>query len=37
MPTPTADKLRVFFPSKYLAADGDALPQRTADAGGALN
>jgi hypothetical protein len=37
MPTPTADKLRVFFPSKYLAADGGALPQRTADAGGTLS
>ena len=37
MATPTADKLRVHFPSKNLAADGDALPTYTADAGGALN
>jgi len=36
MPTPTADKLRVYFPSKNLAADGDAIPQLTADAGGSL-
>ena len=34
MATPTADKLRIFFPSKYLGADGDPLPQYTADAGG---
>jgi len=33
MATPTADKLRIYFPSKHLAADGDALPQYTADGG----
>lgn len=36
MATPTADKLRIYFPSKHLAADGNALPSFTAD-GGALN
>jgi hypothetical protein len=36
MPTPTADRLRVYFPSKNLAADGDALSQLVADAGGSL-
>lgn len=34
MATPTADKLRIFFPSKYLGADGDPLTQYVADAGG---
>ena len=34
MATPTADKLRIFFPSKYLLADDDPLTQYTADAGG---
>jgi len=33
MATPTADKLRVYFPSKHLTADGDALPEYTADGG----
>ncbi len=33
MATPTADKLRVYFPSKHLAADGDPLPAFTADGG----
>ena len=28
MATPTADKLRIFFPSKYLGADGDPLTAR---------
>src|SRR5690606_25836744 len=37
MATPTADKLRVYFPSLYLSADGQALPQYTADAGGTLS
>jgi len=36
MGTPTADKLRVYFPSKYLSADGDPLTQFTAD-NGSLN
>ncbi len=31
MPTPTADKLRTYFASRYLAADGDPLAQYTVD------
>jgi len=31
MATPTADKLRTFYASRYLAADGDALNQYTVD------
>lgn len=33
MPTPQPSKLRIFFPSKYLAADGDGLTMFVADAG----
>ncbi|NLF18792.1 MAG: hypothetical protein GX595_16290, partial [Lentisphaerae bacterium] len=33
MPTPTADKLRTFYASRYLAADGDPLTQFTLDSG----
>ena len=36
MATPTADKLRAYFPSKYVAADGNALTEQTADAGGSV-
>lgn len=36
MATPEADKLRFFFPSKYLSADDDTLTVRTADSGGSL-
>lgn len=34
MGTPSADKLRVYYPGKHIAADGDALTLFTADAGG---
>ncbi len=37
MATPTTDKLRAYYPSKYLAADGGTLTQFTADAGGSAN
>ena len=30
MATPTADKLRIYFPSKHLIADGDARRGRRA-------
>ena len=33
MATPTTDKLRAYYPSKYLSADGGTLTQRIADAG----
>jgi len=33
MATPTADKLRTYFASKYLVADGGALTQYTCDSG----
>ena len=36
MATPTADKLRAYFPSKYVAADGNDLTEQTADAGGSV-
>ena len=36
MGTPTADKLRIFFPSKHLAADDDTLTELVADAGGTV-
>ena len=32
--TPTADKLRVYYPSKHVPADNDPLEQFVADAGG---
>ncbi len=31
MPTPTIDKLRIYYPSKYLTADGDDLTQFAVD------
>ena len=34
MPTPTADKLRIYYPSKYLTADGDELTQFTVTSAG---
>lgn len=34
MATPTTDKLRAYYPSKYLAGDGGTLTQHTAGAGG---
>jgi len=37
MTTPTADKLRIYFASKYLSADDDAITQQTADAGGSVS
>jgi len=37
MATPTSDKLRVYFPSKYLGADGATLTEQTADAGGTVS
>jgi len=33
MGTPTADKLRWFYPSKYLASDGGTITQQTVDSG----
>lgn len=33
MATPTADKLKIYFPSKHLTADGQALPEYTVDSG----
>jgi hypothetical protein len=36
MTTPTADKLRIYYPSKYLTADNQAITQQTADAGGSV-
>lgn len=36
MSTPTSDKMRFFFPSKYLGSDGATLTQQTADAGGTV-
>ena len=29
MTTPTADKLRIYYPSKYLTADNQAITQQT--------
>jgi len=37
MPTPTADKLKVFFPGKKIAADNDPILTLIADAGGSLS
>lgn len=37
MATPTTDKLRIYFASKYLVADGGAITQYTADAGGSVS
>ena len=37
MGTPAADKLRHFYASKYLVADGGAIIERVADAGGAAD
>ena len=36
MATPTADKLRIYFPSKYLSVDDDPLTEYVADAGGSV-
>ena len=35
MATPTADKLKTYFPSRYIAADGNALTQYTIDSAAA--
>jgi len=35
MATPTADKLKTYFPSRYIAADGNALTQYTVDSAAA--
>ena len=35
MSTPTADKLKTYFPNRYIAADGNALTQYTVDSAAA--
>ena len=35
MATPTADKLKTYFPSRYIAADGNTLTQHTVDSAAA--